>query len=212
MREPTFNDPKASRWVDLFQKRARFTGQLPEADVLQKMGIPDDDPFWKQDNANPSMGFAVNLGCLVADALREDSFATLEVVASDDFGHSVPKFPLSQTASNFYFHITNSTFSLDGAGRAIEPRDFVWRAARVFRDLLQEIEAEPDDPEEDMEEKDQDEEDAEPMSFDPNDYEISRITWDQRRHAWYVITEQATENKSQHHNRLTRSESNFTDD
>jgi hypothetical protein len=146
MCEPTFSDPKAARWVDLFQKRARFTAQLPEPDVLQRMGIPADNPFWKQDNANPSAGFAVNLGCRVGDALQFDSPANFDAVGADDFGRSVTKFPILETAPHFYFHIANSTFSLDEASRAITPGDFAWTAARVFRDLLKKIESEPDDP------------------------------------------------------------------
>jgi hypothetical protein len=121
MREPTFSDPKAARWVDLFQKRARFTGQLPEPDVLQRMGIPADDPFWKQDNANPSAGFAVNLGCRVGDALQLDSPANFDAVGVDDFGRSVTKFPILETAPHFYFHIASSTFLLDEASRVITP-------------------------------------------------------------------------------------------
>jgi hypothetical protein len=190
MREPTFSDPKAARWVDLFQKRARFTGQLPEPDVLQRMGIPADDPFWKQDNANPSAGFAVNLGCRVGDALQVDSPANFDAVGVDDFGRSVTKFPILETAPHFYFHIANPTFSLDEASRVTTPRDFVWTAARMFRDLLKKIESEPDDPSENSDEED-DDKDTEPMSFDPCDYVISRITWDHRRKAWYVITEES---------------------
>lgn len=191
MREPTFTDPKAARWADLFQKRARFTGQLPEPDVLERMGIPADDPFWKQDNAKPSAGFAVNLGCRVGDVLQADSPADTEVVGVDDFGLSVTNFPISKTAPHFYFHLANSSFSLDRVSRAITPSDFVWTAARVFRDLLKEMESEPDDPAKDADEED-DDEDTEPMSLDPYDYVIRRIAWDHRRKAWYVITEQST--------------------
>ena len=146
MREPTWDDPKASRWADIYQNRARFTGQLPDPEILEKMGIPADNPFWKQDNANPSAAFSVNIDCRVSDALRAESATDLTCVAIDDFGKTIHKLPLSKTSRDYYFPVPSSAFSLDGAGSSIEPNEFVWRAARGFRDLLQKFEAEPDDP------------------------------------------------------------------
>ncbi|TLD68210.1 hypothetical protein FEM03_23930 [Phragmitibacter flavus] len=190
IREPTFDDPKTSRWADLFQKRARLTGQLPEPDMLQKLGIPADDPFWKQDNSNPSAGFAVNVGYPVGDALRADSFEYLEVVAVDDFGRLVRKLPLSKTSSNIFFHSSNTIYTLNGVGSAIEPSDFIWRVSRVFGDLLRQIEAEPEVLQEGESGDEDDDPEVEPMSFNPADYTINRITWDKSLNAWYVITDQ----------------------
>jgi hypothetical protein len=190
MREPTFDDPKAARWADIFQKRARLTGQLPESEVLQKMGIPAADPFWKQDNANPSAGFAVNLGSPVAAALATESAANFKVAAVDDFGRSVTRLPLSKTAPKFFFHVSNSIFPLEGASGKIAPNEFVWRVAQAFRDLLLKLESESDEPEDDEDNNGDEQDEEETMSFDPTDYTISRVTWSKSLGAWYVITDQ----------------------
>lgn len=184
MCEPTFDDPKASRWADLYQKRARLTGQLPEPDVLGRMGIPPDHPFWKQDNADPSVGFVVNLEYHMGDALRAESPADIELVAVDDFQRTVYEFPLSETSHRLYFGFGSSIFELVETGAAIELNEFIWQSARAFRELLLEIESTPDDPENDPECEDEDE----PMSFNPDDYTVRRIAWMQSFNAWYIIT------------------------
>ena len=186
--EPTFDDPKASRWADIFQKRARLTGQLPEPDVLERMGIPREHPFWKQDNANPSAGFAVNLGQSMEEALIADSPADLELHTADDFGRPVAKLPLSKTSPKLWFGISNSIYPLEESGRNVGISDIVWQAARAFRDLLAHLETQPDDPQDEADDETEDD-DTELISFDPSDYTIRRISWDRGVDAWYVITE-----------------------
>ncbi|MEM7144617.1 MAG: hypothetical protein AAF591_05750 [Verrucomicrobiota bacterium] len=194
MNEPTFQDEKAELWAGLFQKRARFTGQLPEPELLEQIGIPADDPFWKQDNANPSAGFAVNFKIPVREALKADSPGSLAAEALDDFGQSVAALPLKATAPNYYFHVFNGTFTLDSAPKTLEPTEMAWIASRGFVEALSELEKTVDlEDTEDIE--DDIEDDDEPINFDPAAHTITRITWDPDREAWYVITTQNGDNK-----------------
>ncbi|QTN30979.1 hypothetical protein HZ994_01090 [Akkermansiaceae bacterium] len=192
MREPVYEDPKASRWADLYQRRARLTGELPEPEILARFGIPADDPFWKEDNANPWKGFAVNLSVPMASALQAAGPGDMGIVGRDDFGRSVTNLPLAETSPRFYFGFEKNMYRLEGTGRSIAISEFIWKVSRVFRELLLKAENEPEEiPEEDDDEEE--EEIDEPMSYSPADYTIHRISWNPRQQTWYVMTERTAE-------------------
>jgi hypothetical protein len=99
-RHPKWSDPKAEQWANLFQKRARFYGQLPDPGIMEQMGIGPEHRFWKQDNRNPRKGFAANFWVPLApfiDGTEDDEIG--DVTGSDDFGRPVTSFPIGMTAA-----------------------------------------------------------------------------------------------------------------
>jgi hypothetical protein len=188
MREPAYEDPKAQRWMTLYQQRARLTGQLPDAETLRKTGIPADHPFWKEDNSNPSVGFAANMNTPVTEALAAPSAAGYVIDAHDDFGLAVTHLPIGKTSPRIYFH-SGAAYDLDDPPERMPVAEFVWTAARLFRDALLATENAPEEADDDYEES---EEDDEPSSKDPANHTIRRVTWSPRLGAWLLITDAQT--------------------
>ncbi len=188
MREPVYEDPKAQRWMDLYQRRARLTGELPDAETLRKTGMPADHPFWKEDNSNPSAGFAVNMDIPVTEALAVPSAAGLTIDARDDFGRAVKHLPIGKTSPRIYFH-AGAAYELNDPAERMPVADFVWTAARLFREALLARENAPEEEGDDADEGP--EEEDEPSSTDPADYTIRRVTWSPRMGAWLIVAKQA---------------------
>ena len=111
--EPQWSDPKAQRWANILQSRARFTGQLPEPSIIAQMGMGPDDRFWKQDNRVPRKGSAVNFDVPLSwfvNGTEDANLATL--TGTNDFGKPVKSFPIKATAPRIYFDLVQRIFDV----------------------------------------------------------------------------------------------------
>jgi len=112
-REPRWSDPKAQRWMSVYQKRARLTGQLPDQEVLNQSGLGPGHRFWKQKNGNPTKGFAVNFDVPLQPFIdgEEDDFP-LSFEGRDDFGKTVKWFPIGKTSNKLGYDFLDRTLEI----------------------------------------------------------------------------------------------------
>ena len=127
---------RAERWMKIYQQRALATGVLPPAEILEEMGMDADDPFWKQDNSNPSRGFAVNLDISYGEvqAIAADDANTIK--AEDDLGAHVPLIPILETGRAVKFDFVNASCDLDVEVN-LTPFEFLKCQAQLLEELLE---------------------------------------------------------------------------
>jgi len=107
--ESVVGDKKASRWARILRRRSKSTGTLPSQEMMDGMGVSEDDDFWKQDNSDPAKGFVVNLSVRISDLLSGEAG---EVVGTDDFDNPVTHLPTRLTGELFDVPITSSYLRL----------------------------------------------------------------------------------------------------
>jgi hypothetical protein len=85
----------AARWRGLFEKRAKRSRTMPEADIAAQLGIDVDGDFGGVNNSNPAEEFAVNFDVSLCElALLDKDAAVAAIRGEDDFGRAVSVVPL----------------------------------------------------------------------------------------------------------------------
>jgi hypothetical protein len=182
MNEPVYDDPKTQKWIELYQKRAKSLGQLPDPDVLEKTGLPANHWFWKEDNAVPSEAFAVNIELPVAALHTAESPSDLRLVATDDFGRRVRKLPIGKTSKGIWFGTEEGIFDSGIAAAKAPVEEFVWAGIMIMREL----DRKRHNPASQV--LGQDPEEEEEVDF--MELQLRRISWMKGMNAWlFVLSE-----------------------
>ena len=126
------------RWLDIFRRRAKTTGELPSYETRRELRIDASDDSAKVDNSNPSEEFALNL------EVELDRLFSLEtadevlsyVTAKDDFGGAIESMPLSETSSRVWFDFCSAGPAHDYGNEEISVARFVTDTCYVLKDEM----------------------------------------------------------------------------
>jgi hypothetical protein len=162
---------RRSRWLDIFKRRAKTTGELPSSRAQELLGQQFSNEDAKVDNSNPSEEFAINLAVDLdyLFSLETEEEVVKHVVAKDDFGSAVEMIPLSETSSSVWFDFCSAGPTHDYDCDEISIAQFVTNTCYIIKDEMI----------------------PNPEQFDylhlesVDGLKLKRITWNSSLDAWY---------------------------